>query len=278
MVAVPHQLARHFAAGRDVHGWAVLDTATDRLPRPTTRSWLLSGPHTLDGASPAHGVLYRDTDNWREFAVVMDGWMLWRSRGPRMQPVLGPAGNTSTLISHANPVLAQPLRLGWCPSGASWRLDHDAWTAEAIARGRKPAGYFSLGARRNRAWRDTAERSGLTVAAARRHRYLHASQCAAVGELFDLAALAAEYQRVLPGSLGCAAARALQQARSLSVLEVCRNHEAHHPAVTGLVLGYPPEVTAGHLLPRHHPRQHSPTEVEYGTHCPHCDPPSARRH
>lgn len=278
MVALPHQLARQFTAGRDADGWALLDTVADRLPPRGTRPWHLTGPHTLYGTTPAHGVLYRDTHTLRECAVVMDGWMLWRSRGPHMQPVLDPTGNPSALISHANPVLAQPLRLGWCPSGARWRLDPDAWTAEAITRGQKPAGYFSLGARRNRAWQDTAERHGLTVAAAHRHRYLHASHRAAVGELFDLDTLAAEYQRVLPHQLGCDAARALQQARNLSALEVCRDHESHHPAVTGLVLGYPPETTAGHLLPRHHPRQHSPTEVEYGTHCPHCDRPSTRWH
>ncbi|MGH8919611.1 MAG: hypothetical protein ACRDZY_00335 [Acidimicrobiales bacterium] len=93
-----------------------------------------------------------------------------------------------------------------------------------------------------------------------------------LGDHFDLEALAAEYRRVLPAELGEPAAAALTRSARLEVLDLAVNHEAVPEVLCGLVLGYPPEVTAGMILTRDHWTEHGPEAAEYGAYCPRCDP------
>jgi hypothetical protein len=272
---LPARLTRRGPAWRDLDGWT-LDPAHVDDPRTPERGspdtwwtrlnpwWSNSGPWQDNGA-PAHGIYHRPaTGGLTDWAAAVDGWMIWRWSGPRMHW-------RSPLVSPWNPILAQSLTLdelgGRVPDLGDW----ERWTADAVAAGQKAAGYFGIRPRREMRDRvDAARAAGLAVNFRPRGCWAFAAQPGTLGHHFDLAALAAEYQRVLPAGLASQAATAIITAADFDVLTAAEQHEEHHEAVCGIALGYPPEVTAGLLLSAGHRADHRPEAAEYGAWCPTC--------
>jgi hypothetical protein len=272
---LPGWLTRRGPAWHDFDGWTLDPAHVDdpRTPAPgepdTWRIWLSpwwspSGPWR-DRGEPAHGIYHRPAaDGLTDWATAVDGWMIWRWSGPRMNW-------TSPLVSPWNPILAQSLTLDELGGRAPDLGDWEQWTADAVLAGRKPAGYFGIRPRhRMRRWVDQALGAGLRVNFRMARCWAFAARPGTLGEHFDLGALAAEYQRVLPSALGDQTAAALTAAAGLDVLTAAEQHEQQHEAVCCLALGYPPEVTAGLLLAEAHRAEHLPEAAEYGAWCPTC--------
>jgi hypothetical protein len=263
-------------------GWTPIDRADPRQPTRFEADVRTPGPWCTPGGPPMHGIVERDrADGLVDWAAVLHGWCLWRWAGPRMDPVLTPAGDPSPLISVWNPILAQDLAFaGMRELGLSWPVDCDDWTAEAILRGWKTGATFSLPPRSMRAWRADARDAGLAVRRTPRGWWVlagrgdtaSAAQPGTLTDHLDLAALTAQYTRVLPAGLAADIAADLTANADRPLLSLVDEHEEVGYATCGLVLGYPPEVTAGVLL-RSCTRHDRFVAAEYGAHCPRCDRP-----
>lgn len=260
-------------------GWTPVDQDDPRQPARFEADVRTPGPWCAPGGQPMHGIVERDrADGLVDRAAVLHGWCLWRWAGPRMDPVLTPGENPSSLISVWNPVLAQDLVFdGLRELGLSWPVDCDAWTAEALLRGWKTGGMFSLPLRPMRAWQTDARDAGLVVRHAPRGWWVlagrgdtaSAAQPGTLARHFDLAALADQYRRVLPAGLAGEVAADLTANADRPLLSLVDEHEEVGYATCGLVLGYPPEVTAGVLL-RSCTEHDRLVAAEYGAHCPRC--------
>lgn len=272
---LPGWLTRRGPAWHDFDGWTLDPAHADdpRIPDPgepdTWRIrlslwWSASGPWR-DNGEPAHGIYHRPAaDGLTDWAAAVDGWMIWRWSGPRMNW-------TSPLVSPWNPILAQSLTLDELGGRAPDLGDWEHWTIEAIRTGCKTGGYFGIRPRREmRRQVEVARAAGIVVNFRPRGCWAFAAQPGTLGQNFDLAELAAEYKRVLPPDLAVQTATALTAAADLDVLTAGEQHEEHHEAVCGLALGYPPEVTAGLLLTAAHRAVHPPEAAEYGAWCPTC--------
>lgn len=260
-------------------GWTPVDQVDPRQPTRFEADVRSPGPWCTPGGQPMHGIVERArADGLLDRAAVLHGWCLWRWAGPRMDPVLTPDGNPSPLISVWNPVLAQDLVFGGMRElRLSWPMDCDDWTAEALLRGWKTGGTFSLPPQSMRAWRADARDVGLAVrhtprgwwVLAGRGDTASAAQPGTLARHFDLAALADQYQRVLPAGLAAEVAADLTANADRPLLSLVDEHEEVGYATGGLVLGYPPEVTAGVLL-RTCAEHDRLVPAEYGAHCPRC--------
>jgi hypothetical protein len=273
--ALPGWLTHRSPAWRDLEGWTLDPVYADdpRTPEPgRPDSWLTrldpfqtsSGPWRPEDR-PAHGIYCRPAGGGlTDWAAAVDGWMIWRWSGPRMHW-------TSPLVSPWNPILSRSLTLDELAFHAPDLGDWERWIAEAILTGRKPAGYFAIRPRRDMLrWVETARAAGIVVRFHIRGCWAFAAQPGSLGEQFDLAALAAEYRRVLPAELAEAQLAELPDVAEQDVLTTAENFENHSAVVCGLALGYPPEVTAGLLLASRHRARHTLVPAEYGAYCPRC--------
>lgn len=208
---------------------------------------------TCPRAVPVHGIVSREhPSGLTEWAAVLNGWPQLRWAGPRMTW-------THSAVSPWNPILAQWLNEDR-PGYPSWRVNHDAWTGDAILAGRKPSGYFGIRPRRKQSAAVEALRTaGFDVGRIGRQRLSSCCWAAAPGALCDhishedLQALADEYRRVLlafglcPG-IADAIEADLHDYAHTSVMDLAIGHETVPSVICGLVLGYPPEVTAGDIM------------------------------
>jgi hypothetical protein len=265
MITLGQWVARRWLHPRDLDGWTPVADDDPRTPEPETRRGG-AGPWVVDGR-PAQGLHERPHPSGMvDWAAAYHGWMLWRWRGLRMNW-------SSPLVSPWNPILAQDLvldELDW--SGVCWPEDFEEWTAGAILQGRKTGGYFALRPRsRMKSWVRHARVAGIEVEFYEARCWAFAAQSGTLGERFDLAALAGEYVRVLPGETGEQAARELLEHANVPLIRAAVQHEQYPWPVCGLALGYPPEVTAGLLATREHRMEHRPEGAEFGAYCPFCD-------
>lgn len=257
---------------RELAGWT-LDPAYADDPRTPERgeSAVLvarlnplrrgAGPWQHDGR-PAHGILARAGGHGlTDWVAAIDGWVVARWSGPRMYW-------SSPLVSPWNPLLAQARVMGAFVDPG----DPDWWTAEALLSGEKPAGYFALRPRRHmRRWVQDARAAGLVVRFDRRRCWAYAARSGALGDVYDLDALAAEYRRVLPRELAGEHLTALADLGDLDLLSAAEQHEEHSEVIGGLALGYPPEVTAGWILSVAHRIGHVVQPgLEDGAYCRFC--------
>ncbi|WP_143253874.1 hypothetical protein [Amycolatopsis keratiniphila] len=285
---LPARLTRRSPAWRDLGGWTLDpahadDPRTPDLCEPDTWRtrlnpwWTNSGPWRPAGV-PAHGIYHRSgPDGLTDWAAAVDGWMIWRWRGPRMTW-------RSELVSPWNPIRAQRgVILDELVNLAPEFEDAEEWIGEAIHTGRKPAGYFGI--RQHpamprsamRSWAEQATEEGLVVRLQRPGCWAFAAQPGTLADRFDLPGLATEYRRVLPGDLGERAAADLLAWGHLELIDAAEQHGELPKVVRGLVFGYPPEVTAGVLLTEPHWAVHRSEGAEFGAYCPRCDPTRTRR-
>jgi hypothetical protein len=272
----PHCALALWLAG-PYDGWRPVAEVDHRQP-PRPRAGLRGAGPWRDGDTAVHGLVERERpDGLVDGAAVCHGWCLWRWAGPRMGPVLTPAGRVSPLISPWNPILAQDLMLedmGWL-GVPGWGVDEEDWTAQAVLQGHKTGGYFGLPPRRMDTWRSAAAERGIEVDHVGRAWWAPfgaavatVAQPGTLGEHVDLAELAEQYQRVLPAELAAEVAEDLAANANRQLLDLVRNFDDVGHAVRGLALGYPPEVTAGGLLTHGH--RHPVQAAEFGAYCPAC--------
>lgn len=230
-------------------GWVRVLAPDDREPaRPRQR--VFRGPW-LDGNQPAHGLYTRPladgiVPGLTEWVVALNGWPGERWAGPAM-------AWSHPLVSFWNPILAQGS-----DADRGGRIDHERWTADAIATGAKAGGYFGIRPRRaQREWVRT-HRDVLAVGRIGAQRLSNCCFAAQPGTLADaygwdaLVSLADEYHRVFLAAgvaeLADDTEAAIHDHAATQLLQLVANHEEVPPVVCGLALGYPPEVTAGGLL------------------------------
>jgi hypothetical protein len=235
---------------------ALLDTGSWQLvdaddPADLPDSWRgVPGPWRQDG-TPMHGLYARPAADaglldQLDGMAVLHGWRAGFWRGPAAL-----AGWSSPLVSYWNPLLAQ----GDGRFSIASRVDHDVWTAAAVISGIKPYGYLSCSRRFAAEVRARAVDAPFGIAVSDySNGGIDLARTATLAQLFpQLPQLLTAYAGALPfvsyardvRPLGEAAATVspadfLGQAGFLAL-------ESGPLAVLGLVLGYPPLVTAGWL-------------------------------
>lgn len=226
--------------------WQLTD-ATD--PPGLPPRWRGTPGRWRQHGAPMHGLYQRPAGDEQladqvDGMAVLNGWRCGRWRGPA-----GLATWTSPLVSYWNPLLAQGNgRL----SAFRW-LDHDAYSADALLGGWKPYAYLSCsrGQARDIAARAAAGPLGVAVSR-RRWGGIDLARTEPLGLLFpDLGGLLRAYHRVLPEPVFDAEVLpvgAMTDCTPADFVDRFDELEAGPAALLGLVLGYPPLVTAGFLL------------------------------
>jgi hypothetical protein len=231
---------------RDTGSWQPVDAGD---PPGLPEQWRgVPGPWRAQG-QPMHGLYARPADDVElvhphDGMAVLNGWRCGFWRGPAAL-----ATWTSPLVSYWNPLLAQgDGRLSVCS-----RVDYDEWTADAVLGGWKPYGYLSCTRRFAREVRARATDAPFEVDVSDYHHGgISLARTAYLRELYpNLRQLLDAYAAVLPfesyqrevATLGgfdldsCPA----------DFLDDFAALENGPLARLGLVLGYPPLVTAGCL-------------------------------
>jgi hypothetical protein len=234
------------AALPNLGSWQLVD---DTDPPGLPAGWRgVPGPWRRDG-EPMHG-LYSRAANDPELVDQLDGMAVlngWRAgfwRGPAAL-----ATWSSPLVSYWHPLLAQgDGRLGPCA-----HVDHNRWTAEAVLGGWKPYGYLSCGRRYAREVRARAADAPFPVDVSGYSRGgIALARTAYLAELYPhIEQLLAAYRRVLPFETYHREVDSLAhvdwRVRPADFLDDFGELEGGPLARLGLVLGYPPLVTAGWL-------------------------------
>ncbi|NUO99044.1 MAG: hypothetical protein HOW71_25280 [Nonomuraea sp.] len=223
-----------------------------RTPPIPTDDVIEPGPWRHPDGQVMNGAYERRHPGRRiEVVTIWYGYPLSHWRGPRMPRFSSP------LVSAWNPVLAQGLtRDPGSPTPYGDDRWCDRWIAEALLYGRKPYGSFTLPAEEALRWfaksggtglvyRARADGPAVRVVAGTTERY---------DQLFDLAALIADYREALPADLAEPEIAALESHRGHSpALRYVLHQDAEErfagapPSVRGLTLGYPPRETAARI-------------------------------
>jgi hypothetical protein len=234
------------AALTDTGSWQLSD---DTDPPGLPEHWRgVPGPWRAEGR-PMHGLYTRPAtdvglDDQLDGMAVLHGWRAGYWRGPAAL-----AGWSSPLVSYWNPLLAQ----GDGKLSATTRLDHDDWTAEAVLAGVKPYGYLSCGRRYAREVRARAADTAFPIEVS---DYscggISLARTESLAELYpNLPQLLHAYAAVLPFESYQREVTPLggidRHARPVDFLDDFTALENGPLARCGLVLGYPPLVTAGWL-------------------------------
>jgi hypothetical protein len=258
---------------RDLDGWEQ-DTGYVDDPRTAVLPAMRPGPWRDSHGRPARGIFARPCeDGLADWAAAVDGWMIWRWAGPAI-------AWRHELVSPWNLVLTRSRLL----SGVPWRVrrhlpDPRRWIASALLAGRLSGGYVPIDHRRRTAgpldvtdadrWFFQAQWAGL-VTTDRFDGGSFVSVRGLLGEYFDLDYLARDYVRVLPPELGAQVRADLADAAERPVMSLMKWNDRPPPVVVRhLIAGYPPSVTAGHLISRHRTCGH-PAAAEHGAYCPRC--------
>lgn len=207
---------------------------------------------------PMHGVYHRPAADPQlpdqlDGMAVLNGWRCGFWRGPAAM-----AAWRSPLISYWNPILAQGSgRLNLTSS-----LDWDQYTADAVLGGFKPYGYLLCTAEQDKqlAARAAAAPFGVAVSDYDPDPHVEGSgwvtlaRTEPLDELVpDIGGLLRAYHAALPAELFEEEALPLGSVtdwRPADFLDDFEVIERGPSAILGLILGYPPLVTAGALLRR----------------------------
>jgi hypothetical protein len=229
----------------DTGSWQLLDAGD---PPGLPGRWRgLPGPWRAEGR-PMHGLYTRPaTDilvDQLDGMAVLNGWRAGFWRGPAAL-----AGWTSPLVSYWNPLLAQ----GDGKLSTAGRLDHNKWTADAVLGGWKPYGGLSCSRRYAGEVRSRAIDAPFEIDVSDYHRGgITLARTAYLGELYpNLQQLLDAYAAVLPFETyhrEVAPLAGVDRTICLAdFLDDFAELENGPLARLGLVLGYPPLVTAGWL-------------------------------
>lgn len=235
---------------RDTGSWQPVDGGD---PPGLPDNWRgVPGPWRQDG-EVMHGLYARPAADVElvdqlDGMAVLNGWRCGYWRGPATL-----AAWTSPLVSHWNPLLAQgDGRLSVCS-----RVDHDEWTADAVLGGWKPYGYLSCSRRFAREVRARAADAPFGVAVSRySHGGISLARTATLAELYRqdrLLELFHAYAAALPFESYAVEVRALPGLTVTRSPADFLDHDGFAELeqgplpLMGLVLGYPPLVTAGWL-------------------------------